>query len=69
MRRIGLRSDQHEVVEHHFAPVDAVAVRNKLVLADPVMDEQRVGIAARADRQRLAGADGNDANGNARSPC
>ena len=56
-RRIGARPDNDEIVVHHVAAIDAVAVGDELVLADAIVDQQRIGIAARADRQRLAGAD------------
>ena len=60
MRRIGIGPDNDEIVVHHVAAVDAKAVGDELVLADPVVDQQRIGVAARADRKRLASADRDD---------
>ena len=66
--RVGFRSDNHEVVVHHVAAIDAVAVGHELVLACAIMHQQRIGIAARADRQRLPGADRDHVNIEAAAP-
>jgi len=44
---IGPRADDDEIVEHHIAAVDAVAIRYELVLPNPIMNKQRIGIASR----------------------
>jgi len=46
MGRVTAGSDDDEIVVHHVAAVDAVTVRDKLVLADTIMDQERIGIAA-----------------------
>ena len=66
MRRIGFRADNDKVVVHHVAAVDAKAVGDEFVLAGTVVDQQRVSVAALADRQSLAGADGDNMNIDAR---
>ena len=65
MRRIGVGSDDDEIVVHHVAAVDAKTVGDKLVLADAIVNQQRIGVAARADRKRLAGADRDDVHAQA----
>ena len=65
MRRIGIRPDDDEIVVHHVAAVDAEAVGDELVLADAIVDQQRIGIAAHADRERLSGADRDDVHAEA----
>ena len=57
MRRIGIRPDNDEIVVHHVAAIDAKAVGDELVLADAIMNQERIGVAARADRKRLSGSD------------
>ena len=56
-RRIALWAHDHEVVVHHVAPVDAESLGHELVLASPVMDEQRVRIPLAAHLQGLPGPD------------
>ena len=63
MGRVGFGADDDEVVVHDVAAVDAVSVGDEAVLAGPVMDEKGVGVAAGADGKRLAGADGDDVDG------
>ena len=65
MRRIGVRPDNDEIVVHHVAAIDAKTVGDELVLADPIVDQERIGVAARADRKRLAGADRDDVHAQA----
>ena len=60
--RIVPRADKDEVVVHDVAAIDAVDVGDEFVLAGPIMHEKRVGVAARADGERLPGADGDDAH-------
>jgi hypothetical protein len=62
--RIGIRTNDDEIVVHDIAPVDAITISNKLVLPDAIMDQQSVGVAASAYCKRLAGSDGNDMNSN-----
>ena len=57
LRGIGLRSDQHEVVVHDVAPIDAGAFGDELVLGRAIVHEHDVGVAATADVERLARAD------------
>jgi len=49
MRRIAARSDDHEIVAHDVAAVDTKAVGHELVFSDAIVNQERVGIAARAD--------------------
>ena len=65
MRRIAVRTDNDEIVVHHVAAVDAKAVGDELVLADPIVDQERIGVAARADRKRLSGSDRDDVHAQA----
>src|SRR3954452_24445790 len=58
--RIGLGPDQDEIVEHHIAAVNAVPLRDELVLSLPIMDEDGIGVASCANRKRLPGADRDD---------
>jgi hypothetical protein len=62
--RIGIRTNDDEIVVHDMAPVDAITISNKLVLPDVIMDQQRVGVAAFAYFKRLAGSDSDDMNSN-----
>jgi hypothetical protein len=45
--------------------VDAVAFRDELVLAGPIMNKKCVGVASLAYRKSLTGPDGDDVNVNA----
>src|SRR4029079_13006872 len=66
VRGVALRPDQHEVVVHHPIALDAVALGQPFLLGRLVVHEHDVGIAALADVERLAGADGDDAHGDTR---
>ena len=44
-RWIGAWADDHEIVVHNFAVINAVAICNKAVLAAPVMDEHGIDAA------------------------
>ena len=55
--RIAFRSDDHEIVVHHFAAVDAVALLHELQLTRLVVHEQRVGVSVLAQFDGLSGAD------------
>src|SRR5262249_24968792 len=61
MGGIALRPDEDEVVVHDLAPPGAPAFGDEGQFRRLVMDEEHIGIAALADLQRLAGADGDDA--------
>ena len=65
MRRIAARSDDHEIVVHDVAAVDAVAISDEFIFSDAIVNQQRVGIAAGADGERLPGSDRDDVNGDA----
>ncbi len=56
--RVVARPDDDEVVVHHVRPIEAVALFDKGVFAGAGVDEDDVGVARRADLNRLAGADG-----------
>src|SRR5262249_1731540 len=56
--RVGLGADDYEVVVHHVQPVDTIAGGHKLVFLGAGVHEHHVGVAAGAQGQRLAGADG-----------
>ena len=60
--RVGLGADQHEVVVHDRVALLAPALGDELVLGRGVVHEDHVGIAAPADVQRLARADGDHAH-------
>ena len=60
-----LGPDDDEIVVHHVAAIDAEAVGDELVLADAIMHQERIGVAARADRKRLSGADRDDVHAQA----
>src|SRR4249919_52902 len=62
--RIGIRTNDDEIVVHDMAPVDAITISNKFVLPDVIMDQQSVGVAAFAYGKRLAGSDSDDINSN-----
>jgi hypothetical protein len=62
--RIGIRTNDDEIVVHDSAPVNAITISNKLVLPDAIMDQQSVGVAASAHGKRLAGSDSDDMNSN-----
>src|SRR6516165_11874011 len=57
MGRIAAGSDNDEIIVHHVAAVNAGTIGDKLVLADAIMHQKRIGIAAGAYRERLACAD------------
>ena len=59
-RGIVLRSDDDEVVVHHLAPLDAVALIDELQLCRRVVHQQYVGVAVAAHLQGLSGAARND---------
>jgi len=65
MRRIAARSDDHEIVVHDVAAVVTKAVGHELVFSDAIVNQERVGIAARADGKRLPGSDRDDVDGDA----
>ena len=65
MRRIGIGPDNDEIVVHHVAAIDAKTVGDELVLADAIVDQERIGVAARADRKRLSGPDRDDVHAQA----
>jgi hypothetical protein len=60
--RVGFGSDDDEVVIHHVASIDAVAVGHKLVLSGPIMHEQGIGITPHPKRKSLAGSNRNHVN-------
>src|SRR6266516_4094698 len=62
--RIGVRTNDNEIVVHDMAPVDAITISNKLFLPDVIMDQQSVGVAASAHGKRVAGSDSDDINSN-----
>jgi hypothetical protein len=62
--RIGIRTNDDEIVVHDMAPVDAITISNKLVFPDMFMDQQSVGVAAFAYGKRLAGSDSDNMNRN-----
>ena len=59
-RRIGGRPEDHEVVPHHVAAIDAVPLGDERVLALAGVDEEQVGVAALPELEGLAGADRDD---------
>jgi hypothetical protein len=63
MRRIAARSDDHEVLVHDVAAIDAKPVGDELVFPDAVVNQERVGVAAGADGERLPGSDRDDMDG------
>jgi len=50
------------LVHLDIAAIDAVAISDKLVFSDTIVNQQRVGVAARADGERLPGSDSDDVN-------
>src|SRR4249920_999791 len=62
--RIGIRTNDDEIVVHDMAPVDAITIGNKPLLPDVIMDQQSVGVAAFAYGKRLPGSDSDDMNSN-----
>src|SRR5690606_38665735 len=64
--RVGFRADDHEVVVHHLLALDAVALRDELLLLARVVHEHHVGVASPPDGERLPGADGDHAHLDAR---
>src|SRR6516165_5269725 len=57
MGRIAAGSDNDEIIVHHDAVINAGTIGDKLVLADAIMHQKRIGIAAGPYRERLACAD------------
>ncbi|MCY1374098.1 hypothetical protein D9M69_614150 [compost metagenome] len=64
--RVGLRTDQHEVVVHDRLAREAEAFGDELLFGGLVVHEQGVGIAASRHVQRLPGAHGHHAHLGAR---
>ena len=62
MRGIGVWPNDHKIVVHHVATVDAVPLRYELVLAGAIMDEQNVGVAAFSYRKGLTRTDRHNMN-------
>jgi hypothetical protein len=60
-----VRPHDDEIVVHHVAAIDAETVGDEFVLAGAIVYQERVGVAARADRQCLSGADRDDMDGDA----
>jgi hypothetical protein len=60
--RIGFRPDEHEIVVHHFVAAQAVTFGDKSFLEGLGVNEHHVGVAAPTHVERLAGAQGDDAN-------
>jgi hypothetical protein len=58
--QIALRADNEEVVKHHIATIDAKTLGHKLILADTIVYEQRIRVAAFAPGERLTGSDRDD---------
>lgn len=67
-RRVGVRADDDEVVEHHVPPRAAEALRDEALLRRAVVHEDQVRIAAPPDIERLAGAERHHARGDAGRP-
>src|SRR6516162_4122926 len=55
--RIALWADNDEIVKHHVATVDAKTLGYKPILADAIVYEQRIGVAASTHGERLTGSD------------
>ena len=58
--RIGLGSDEHEVVVHHRVAFDAVAFGEERLLGRASVHEDDIRVAAAGDVERLAGAQCDD---------
>ena len=56
MRRVGVGSDDDEIVPRDLPPVDAVALVDEFLLGLGVVDEDEIGVAAPRRVERLAGA-------------
>jgi len=60
VRRIGLRTDDDEVVVHDVEALHALPFGHEFVFGVPVVHENHVGIAPPSDVERLAGPHGDD---------
>ena len=69
MRRIGCRTNHHEVIVHHLEALHALPLGHELFLGLPVMYEHHVGIAAPSDIEGLSGTNGDDFHLNAALRC
>src|SRR5215211_2901192 len=58
--RVVLGADEDEVVEHHIATVEPVALGDELVLVRSVMNEKRIRIASHSNLESLPGANSHD---------
>ena len=65
MGRIAAGSHNDEIIVHHVAAINAGTIGDKFVLADAIMHQKRVGIAAGTYRERLAGTDCDHMNSDA----